>query len=287
MKNSFIASLIFTLAFLPMQFQRVIAMDPLQFKKGKEERSGWFLDSKQHIAAKGLLDRMTALLGQINRNYRHPTSQELEQIRGRYEELMDILEQYDSTGNVIPMPQEWRQAVGLIEQYFNYWAQLKNEPYLHEPREALKIQQQQTQEKENLARVEIAMIEDAIAQSIIKQTQTVQKQWEFSNQSEKMATIFTSVSSGCYQYQEIHPGDDYGPITLTQRPLMLLYTSAGAHVISVDANADLLLEKEAKLESGLYDFKIIKTMPFDEAQDILFIINPHGEVDFVKRNRSK
>jgi len=229
------------------------------------------------------VNRLSALLGQINRNYRQPTSNELDQIRGRYDELMDILEQYDQTGSVIPIPQEWQQAVGRIEQYFNYWAQLKNEPYLHEPREALN--RQKKQEKEEMDRLETAMIKDAIAQSVTKQLVS-QKQWEFSNQSEKIATIFTSVSSDCYKRKMIYPGDDYGPITPSQDPFMFLYTSAGTYVIDLRKNNILTLEKEAALGEGTYDFKVIKTMPFDEAQDILFIIDPNGEVDFVKRNRN-
>lgn len=324
MKNTVIAS--FALSFLLTQAQSVIAMEPLQIKISKEESTGWFLTPKQYTNANGLVNRMSALLGQINRNFRYPTPHELDQVRGRYEELMDILEQYDRNGNIVPIPQEWRQMVGIIEKYFDHWAQLKNEPYLHEPREERKMLQQratlarpvafqapthvpvapiiqggilrpknvavtqasqvhQQQKQEGAAQIERAvLLQWPEKPSLPKQEQAPKRQWKFSNQSEKMATIFTLVSSDCYQQKMVYPGDDYGPVTISQRPYMFLYTAAGTHVVSVDSKNNLLLEKEAPLGEGTYDFEIIKTMPFDEAKDTLFIINSMGEVDFIKRN---
>ena len=250
-----------------------LAQKEMESKKVKEEkRPGWYLAPGHSIRINGLLDRMNALLGQISRANRRATRSELDQIRGRYDELMDILDQYE---NVTPKPQGWeqvRQQLGGIEREFNYWAQLTNEPYLPEPRETAR--QIQRQKQEEMDRIERAMIKQSVEQSIAQRSQSdeelarilqaqenesyvqellkqkqelaTQKQWQFSNQTERMVTILTLVSPGNFQKVIVNPGMDFGPIVINsgEKPEMYLSTLAGSYQLMID-NTNLTLAKEA------------------------------------------
>ncbi len=115
----------------------------------------------------------------------------------------------------------------------------------------------------------------------------VEKQWQFSNQTAKLVTVLISISPESWQQIIINPGDDYGPLNPPKQPNMYLYTQADSYHLTIDANSNLTLAKEADLGQGRYGYKVFKTIPFQEANDVLFIINPDGSVDFVKRGRSK
>ncbi len=149
-------------------------------------------------------------------------------------------------------------------------------------KEAVNACRAELKEQEELKQQEIVQLKQG---KVIEQL--TQKEWEISNKSEKMATLFTLLSPGNYQQVIIKPGMDFWPITIKpgKKTEMYLYTPAGSYQLTVDNKNTVSLAKEADLGLGKYGFKVFNTIPFQETNGLLFTIKSDGSVDFAKPNK--
>ena len=149
-------------------------------------------------------------------------------------------------------------------------------------KEAVNACRAELKEQEELKQQEIVQLKQG---KVIEQL--TQKEWEISNKSEKMATLFTLLSPGNYQQVIIKPGMDFWPITIKpgKKTEMYLYTPAGSYQLTVDNKNTVSLAKEADLGLGEYGFKVFNTIPFQETNGLLFTIKSDGSVDFAKPNK--
>lgn len=121
------------------------------------------------------------------------------------------------------------------------------------------------------------------------------RQWEFSNQSNQLAIAWIPSSAESWDPVIIGPMEDSGPIYPSEGNDVYLQTSDGFFAIIMLAHYDLdlyalpktltLIKQVPSNREGYMREIKIKSIPYNEATDIMIIVNPNGSVNIVKRQR--
>jgi len=118
-------------------------------------------------------------------------------------------------------------------------------------------------------------------------TRSVERKFEFSNQSDQFVTVWIQRTEGCWYPIVVFPESDSGSlIQPMERGTVYIFTkAAGRFIMQMGEGEEYRLINETPGQEGKRqtNVRIIRSMPYDQVRDILIVINPDGFVDFSSR----